>query len=245
MNPEQTTTSVTDDELLFFHWQDGLDAARSQQIARALQTDPTLAARFAALAGDLGLLRDTHEPAADPDFVARLSARIPREATIPEPNRQHAPRQRPRGWPMALAAGLVATIALVLGGRDPAPVNPVPPPTIAESAVDESGRLARQVAFALETSAEELSMLPEQDTAARERMVAAWISQNELFAEAARRAGDERLARTLRSFEPLLRSLQSAEPSRKDAIREQLEFEWDMMHTQLRQRTSKTKPVRT
>lgn len=235
--PNTPIDPVSDDDLLFFHWQDGLDAARMQQIADGLRRDPVLAARHAALIADLAQLRDHQEPAADALLEARLlkSLTSAQTAVAPTANR----RAIRIGVPLAAAVALA--IGLTTNWRDPTPQSPDPPQRIATSGPGD--RLARQVAFELDTASGNLARLPELDPAARAALIDQWLMQNQALAAAAERAGETRLARTLRAFEPLLRELEAPNAARADDARAQLEFEWLWMHTQLRHRTSKNIPT--
>lgn len=245
MTNESPNIPVTDEELLFFHWQDGLDADRSQEIARVLRSDPALAARYAALVGDLGLLRDG-EPAADPAFANRLLAALPQDPDRLAARVTRKPRRRPWAMPLAAAAVLAIAVTLPHPWRKPAPPDTIPElPVPVVSRTPDADRIARQVAMELDSAERDLDTLTTRDRADRERLVAEWILQNRVYAAAAQRAGDDRLARTLRSFEPLLQALASPDSESDGDIRAQLEFEWDMMHTKLRARTSKSMPVRT
>jgi len=240
MHTESTNTPtdpISDDDLLFFHWQDGLDVARMQQIAECLRRDPLLAARHAALVADLAQLRDHQAPASDDLLEARLLKSLTSAQSAAAPNAHR------RAWRIGvpLAAAVALAIGLTANWRDPAPPSPDPPHRIATSSPGD--RLARQVAFELDAAGSNLARLPELDPAARAALIDQWLMQNQALAAAAERAGETRLARTLRAFEPLLRELEAPNAARANDARAQLEFEWLWMHTQLRHRTSNDLPT--
>lgn len=228
---------ISDDDLLLFHWQDGLDDTRRREIADALARDAELGARYARLVADLARFGHVPEPPVDAVRQARWARAI----------RDDASKQRARPtWfvPLALAAGVGALAIVGPQWRTPE----VKPPTsistpIAAAQVADEARVARSVRVHLAEAGAGLSSWSEQaDDATRRALVQRWIDDQRALAQAADAAGDAQLARTLRAFEPLLRDLANDAPAASYAEREQLAFEWSVMQTKLAASPSKPSP---
>jgi hypothetical protein len=227
---------IPDDDLLLFHWQDGLDDTRRREIADALVRDAELGARYARLVADLTRFRHVPELQVDAVQQARWMRAI-REA-------QRPPRSSPRRhWPLALAAGIAALAVFAPIGRPPQvdPSAPSPMPMATMDRGDEA-RVARGVRVHLAEAGEGLSQWSTQPEATRRALVQRWIDDQRALAQAADAAGDAQLARTLRAFEPLLRDLANDAPQAANAEREQLAFEWSVMQTKLAASQSKPSP---
>lgn len=228
---------ISDDDLLLFHWQDGLDEARRREIAAALARDAELGARYARLVADLARFGHVTETPHDAVRQARWLQAI-REAQRPA-------RSTPRWqWPLALAAGLAALAIFVPIG--PPPGDDTPSPSVAPVAAshrDDEARIARSVRVHLAEAGADLSSWSDQaDDATRRALVQRWIDDQRALAQAADAAGDAQLARTLRAFEPLLRDLANDVPAASRPEREQLAFEWAAMQTMLAASPSKSSP---
>lgn len=228
---------ISDDDLLLFHWQDGLDDTRRREIADALARDAELGARYARLVAELARFGHVPEPQVDAVRHARW-ARAIRDGAAKQ-------RARPRWFvPLALAAG-VGALAIVgpqwrTSAIDPPTVMPTP---IAASQRDDGARVARSVRVHLAEAGAGLSSWSEQaDDATRRALVQRWIDDQRALAQAADAAGDAQLARTLRAFEPLLRDLANDTPAASNAERDQLAFEWSVMQTKLAASPSKPSP---
>lgn len=241
---EQTTDSnspVSDDELLFFYWRDGLSDSRQRDIAQALKRDPTLQQRLAALSADLGALQAPAEAEADDLYAARLLRQFDHtrsESQAPEASASKPDRARVWLWPVAAA---VLLGVLVWRQPNPGPEDTDSPPV---SAADpnplQAESLNRRVAVELEQTSAQFGRLDQLDASAREDLLTTWRNQNELFALAAERNGDTQLARTLRAFAPLLDALNDADAQHRDVVLSQLQFEYTVMHTKLLHASSKS-----
>lgn len=223
---------ISDDDLLLFHWQDGLDETRRREIAEALARDAELGARYARLVADLARFGALPEPAVDALREARWWRAVRGDAA----GVRRPPRWR---WPLALAAG-VAAIAVVWPGRPPSRDTAGSPTAVVERG--DEARVARSVRVHLADAGADLSQWSEQPDATRRRLVQRWIEDQRALARAAESAGDAQLARTLRAFEPLLRDLARGAPESALAEREQLAFEWSAMQTKLAASPSKPSP---
>ena len=86
-----------------------------------------------------------------------------------------------------------------------------------------------------------LADLPANDPQRRRELVDEVIEQNRMYARAAQMQGDERLARVLRAFEPVLLAL-AEPPSAADGdlgARSQIDFELGILQTKLARSPSK------
>ena len=227
---------ISDDELLLFHWQDGLDAARRREIAAALTRDARLGARYARLVADLDRLGQLPTPPDDELRSARWQRALRDDGT--------KPAARDWRWPLALAATVAALAWWPLqrahDARDLASAALPPDATVARASPSDPALIARSVRVQLSDASAELPSLFTQPADVRAALVQRWIDEQRALARAADAAGDAQLARTLRAFEPLLRDLAAGEPTAAGADREQLAFEWAVMQTKLA--TSRSKP---
>ena len=71
---------ISDDDLLLFHWQDGLDDTRRHEIADALARDAALGARYARLVAELARFGHVPEPQIDAVLQARWARAADRDA---------------------------------------------------------------------------------------------------------------------------------------------------------------------
>ena len=223
MNP------ITDDDLVLYHYRDGLDAERIAQIAAALATSPTLRDRYVAIERAVGQFgQDEIAPA--PDFNARLWERL-------EPKLEHAgvitssasarsgtnvskqgALDRFRAWLVpaqlwpAAAAATVLVVAISAGflvGRQSVTVSP----PVASVKVDAAAArvLEAYVAANLRATERVLLTASNSDDASllegNRELAQSLVESNRLYALAAARAGNTRLANFLRELEPVLISL--------------------------------------
>ncbi len=211
-------TQIRDDDLILFHYRDGLDAERLAQIAQALQASPELAARFARLKALLDSAQETSLPQPDAQFEARLWAKLqPRLApdnVVPLASavqRRSAARPPVRWWmATAAAAALVMAIGFYAGRYSATSPAPSPPPTLAKAG--SSGRVldAYVAAHLRQTEGLLLTALNSDSSELRggdAELAASLVDSNRLYAVAAQRAGNARLADFLRQLEPLLLEL--------------------------------------
>lgn len=231
---------ISDDDLLLFHWQDGLDAARRREIATALAQDRELGARYARLVADLERLAHVPDPAADDLRNARWQRALADAQRVPQ-------RARDWRWPLAIAATLAALAWWPLQHRRdatdvPGGVALTPTAVTSDDARIDAGSVARSVRVQLSDARSGLRTLSSQPTEVRAALVQRWINDQRALARAADAAGDAQLARTLRAFEPLLRDLAAGEPQATVGDREQLAFEWAVMQTKLAAAPSKPSP---
>ena len=231
--------AINDDDLILYHYDDGLTPERRDVIAAALVVSPEMRARYACLRATLATADRIVPAAPDAGFEQRvwqsLEARMASDAaSAPSPVLPAFPRrgtagsrqQRPRSrWRTGLAAA--ASVVLILGagffaGRNSLPEAPVSPPVAAHSAETQlAARVldAYVAAHLRETEGVLLTALNSDSddlAAGNAELAAALVESNRLYASAARNAGNTRLAEFLRQMEPVL--IELANPPRGDGI---------------------------
>jgi hypothetical protein len=229
---------ISDNDLLLYHYRDGLDATERERIRIALREEPALAARLQALINQLD------EAAAMPEVPAPQEARQRWEAALALAQRNEAATLKEARfdifhwlrWP---AFGVAALLAIVVATRLDVGTQPrvieqtatnVAAPTDAPALPYERGMQVH-----LASTERQLAELTSASAPQRAALIDAVIAQNRLYALAAERAGDERLARALRSFAPILENL-ADEPSSGAASSgdlAQLNFELRVMQARL------------
>ncbi|MBK9656249.1 MAG: hypothetical protein IPO66_12590 [Rhodanobacteraceae bacterium] len=225
---------INDDELLLYHYQDGLEAARMEAIGRLLRSDPDLARRYQQLRAELAQIPAPAEMQPSAAAQDRWRLRLQQRAGTELPT--HPPR---RHWTMTLAGATLVLLGVAIGTRiaeRSAPVTEIPIAATADPLPLQRGlrshfRDARAV----------LAQLPLDDPAQRSALVNDIVAQNRLYERAALAQGDERLARVLRAFEPVLAELaKEPVPGESDSgARAQLDFELAVMQTKMSRSPSK------
>lgn len=219
---------ISDDELLCFHYEDGLSAERRAQITQSLAADASLRLRLTELRRVLTALQQMPLPA-----PAELTRRRWRQALDLAASRDQArPRQSRRYWEFALACTLLL-LGVGIGMR----VNDSP--QVAPAFVQAADpALLRGVRAHLSDTRMVLAQWTTSAPAQRDALLREVLAQNRAYIGVAERTGDLRLARVLRAFEPVLRQLDEAatDPEQGAGARAQLDFELGAMQTKL-QRT--------
>jgi anti-sigma factor RsiW len=217
MNP------ISDEDLVLYHYRDGLDAAALAEIAAALDASGELRARYAALERTLARVDALPAPEPDAGFNARLWRNL-------EPRLQTRTRVERTSWlerlhawltpPRLAFAGAACTLALAVGigfyaGRQSAPEAPA----VASADAAAARVLDAYVAEHLRATEGVLMTASNSDSAtlldSNRELAASLVESNRLYALAAARAGNTQLADFLRQLEPILISLanQPASPS--------------------------------
>jgi hypothetical protein len=241
-------SSITDDDLVLYHYRDGLDAAHIEQITTALATSPTLRERYTEIeraVAHFGQHETTLDPdhvgqdetAPDPDLGARLWRRLEpqlKEAGViasPSAAREHASVtaqsvfDRLPAWLAPLRTGLALTplrtafvaaavlvVAVAAGfllGRQSVTVSP----PVASTAADAAAARVLDAYVAANLRATERVLLTASNSGdaslleGNREIAQSLVESNRLYALAAARAGNARLANFLRQLEPVLLSL--------------------------------------
>ncbi|HZR03196.1 MAG TPA: hypothetical protein VFA81_08515 [Burkholderiales bacterium] len=223
-------TPITDDDLVLYHYQDGLDTARIEEITAALATSPALRERYAAIERAIAHFGQ-HEMAPNPDLGARLWRRL--EPRLEEAGVVATPSSSPRRyasvtwqramdrlraslgptprWP-ALVAAAVVVVAIGAGfflGRQSVTVSPTTASTVANAAASRvldayvaANLRAAEGVLLTASNSEDASLLE-----GNRELAQSLVESNRLYALAAARTGNARLADFLRQLEPVLLSL--------------------------------------
>jgi hypothetical protein len=226
---------ISDSDLLLYHYGDGLDAAERDRIRAALSAQPQLARRLRSIVEQL----DTAATMPSAPVPAHIQQRW--QAAIEEAARNEAAlakRLRPvvylSRW---RAVGVTATIVLVIvigvrlgmqSARDDLSQDRSPGSSEVATNIASSERGLR---WHLASAEQQLAELDAASGEERDRLIDTVIGQNRLYAIAAERSGDQRLARALRSFTPILERL--ADDSGASGELAQLNFELRVMQARL------------
>ncbi|HEX5122476.1 MAG TPA: hypothetical protein VFV97_04445 [Rhodanobacteraceae bacterium] len=208
MNP------ISDEDLVLYHYRDGLDAAALADIAAALDASDELRARYAALERTLARVDTLPVPEPDAGFNARLWRNLEPRLQTRKLVERTSWLERLHAWltpPRLAFAGAACALALALGigfyaGRQSAPEAPVASTQAAAARV-----LDAYVAEHLRATEGVLMTASNSDSTtlldSNRELAASLVESNRLYALAATRAGNTQLADFLRQLEPILISL--------------------------------------
>ena len=245
---------MTDDELLLFHFSDGLSAERVAQIQTALANDADLRKRLALLQAHLSTLSAKADVALPAPVQRRLQLKLRQlQSASMAPARApfwHLPGTQ-SAWLLpafAASAGALVMWLYTYQGAMPntqppntQPLASAPAPAAATSAPAQTMSLPALRAHLLQTQ----TLLENFDpNNAQERaLLGEIIAQNQSYAMRAQRLGRGDLARVLRALEPVLVEVENLkEPGARAALINQFEFEADSLQTKLQARASKQAP---
>lgn len=224
---------INDDELLLYFYQDGLDAARREAITQLLRSDLELARRYQQLRAELGQIPAPTDAPPSAAAQDRWRLRLQQRAAAATPSRS------PRTFAMTLAGATLVLLGVAIGTRIAEQAAPVAAPEFA--AVADPLPLQRGLRSHFRDARAVLAQLPLDDAGRRSELVNDIVAQNRLYERAALAQGDERLARVLRAFEPVLAELAKApaEGQSDSGARAQLDFELGVMQTKMSRSPSK------
>ena len=230
---------ISDDDLLLYHYRDGLDAAERARIGAAISTDPALAQRLQALVARLdaaAALPEVPVPAATQqrwqDALERATQKdaVSDAARAPRTGRFFTNLQ----WPVAAAVAVLASVVTIQLATRPSPELTAEVATPAAASAYERG-----LKFHLASTERQLAGLDSATPEERARLIEAIVSQNRIYALAAERAGEPQLARVLRAFAPILEDL-THDGGDNSANIAQLSFELRVMQGRLSADTDAT-----
>jgi hypothetical protein len=225
---------ISDEELLFYHYGDGLGVSERDNIAKALATDAALAARLKQL-------------------IAELDAATPRAVSVPEASQQrwraalataanarsqrNAPSAAKSFWKMNTAFALAAVLSIAVGitfwqKQDSSPMIASVKPAVGDAA---NARFERSLNWYLSDTEQQLASLKQLRVDERTPVLERVLVQNRMYAIAADRADEPRYARALRGFAPVIESISGADTDTSDleAGIAQLKFELKVMQARL------------
>jgi anti-sigma factor RsiW len=231
---------ISDDDLLLYHYRDGLEPAERARIGAALAEHPELAQRLQRLVHRLD------EAAAIPEvpvpmevqqrWKAALNGAMRSEATrvVPLKAPRRAPFSNPRWLALAATVAVVAIGVTLWKAREPThPPIAQNPPAAAGNGNDVTA-YERGLAVHLVSTQRQLASLEQATPEERTRLVAAIVEQNRIYALAAEKAGEPQLARVLRAFTPVLESLTKDDAAASEESIAQLGFELRVMQGRLK-----------
>jgi hypothetical protein len=223
--------AISDNDLILYFYRDGLDAGRIGQIDAALRASPDLRGRYAALQRMLGEVDAVPAIEADPGFTdrvwRRLAARIEPRAAATWRDHLRALLRSLLAPRLAFAATCLLAAAVGIGyyaGRSSVSGAPERQNAMAERVLDA------YVAAHLRATEGLLLTAANSDSAGiragNADLAQNLVDSNRLYAAAAARAGNTRLADFLRQLEPVLIDLanQPADASveSRDGLRDYL-----------------------
>jgi hypothetical protein len=223
---------ISDEDLVLYHYRDGLEAERLSELEKAIAEDVELAARYQRLRTELETAASVfvvQEP--DARFEDRLwknlEAQLPAEPLVLRARRWFRQNTARRLIPVAALAGAVA-IGVFLGRATVEPDIAVPKLTQPEITFDEDGGARVFAAYLtehLETTERALLIAansPDEAETARE-LARALIVANRLYAAAAERADRPQMVHFLRELEPVLLLLANSRlPADQEAVRDSI-----------------------
>jgi len=240
--PEDPIAAALDEDLVLYHYRDGLPPERIEAIAAALEASPELRARYAELTALLAAADAVPVPAPPADFERRLWRRLEarwdadRAAQATATHGRHGRRPRARGRAFAMAAALIVALGAgtLIGMHVLAPTPAAPPvatvPPAAAPAPDDALAARLLDAYAAEHLRASQGLLltalnaGDSSLAAQgPELAAALVENNRLYAAAATRAGNLRLAALLQQLEPLLIELANPPPADGIEVRKGLQ----------------------
>jgi hypothetical protein len=213
---------ISDEDLVLYHYRDGLDAAALAGIAAALDASEPLRARYASIERTLARVDALPEPEPDRDFNARLWRNLEPRLRPRAVAGRTSWRERLQAWlspPHLAVAGAACALALAVGlgfyaGRHTAPQAEVASTQAAARVLDAyvAEHLRATEGVLMTASNSDSTTLLDSNRA----LAASLVESNRLYALAAQRAGNTQLADFLRQLEPVLISL--ANPPASSAI---------------------------
>jgi negative regulator of sigma E activity len=237
---------ITDDILVLYHLNDGLDASVREAVETTLARDPVLRERLARLAADISELSQIETIAVPDDTQRRWHAALERAAatTKQEAAKVTKPVVPRRPWYRQWATiGTVAASSLVvlIGVRLLLPATPTAvatDPSTTAAASDGNVRFERSVRLYLAEARRQVETLAELPANEREEVLNLVLTHNRLYIAAAERAASPTVARSLRALNPVLETLED-EGMDRTALQggiAQVGFEMKVIQARLAQR---------
>ncbi len=233
---------IRDEDLLLYHYAEGLEPAERARIATALQNDASLSQRLRQMLADLESVSSQSRVTAPLPTRARWVAGLNAAAAADSGLKPKSAPWRGWNWGAAIAVGFAMALGVGIGMRLNVPAR-VEDAAIADrgmpSATDPSLQRGLRLHFA--ATEKMLVDVASADAPTRARLLGDVIEQNRLFALAAERAHEDRLARVLRAFDSLLLEMkdETLDTQSLQLQGERLEFELIVMQTKLAQTSSK------
>ncbi len=212
---------ISDEDLLLYHYGDGLDADAHRRIAAALDTQAELAARLQKMVAELDATVAT-ESAVPASAMRRWQASLERAGRVDNGAASNILAPALSGASFSWRAGLAAFgVVLLAAGislsmfttRTTPDLAPDGDPKVSATALatndpaNGASRYERGLQWHLAQTEQLLAGLGAASREEQAALIDKAMMQNRLYAIAADRAREDRLARVLRSFNPLLENL--------------------------------------
>ena len=219
---------MNEDTLILYYFDDGLSDRERQRLAAALEADPKLAARYAALCRDLDMIADPDDVDVPSHVVQRMHDSIDRVARPVLVDAPAAPRSFS---PLSFVWGAAVTAALAIGIGIGVYVSEETVPA-QQSHADP---FVRGMQVYLQDARDDITAMPVDGADDRAQLIMHIVEQNRLFERAATQNQSADLARVLRAFEPILLKLASEDitPLEAETLRTQLTFELSVVLTKI------------
>jgi hypothetical protein len=232
---------IRDEDLLLYHYGEGLDPALRAEVAAQLRADAGLVQRFRQLLADLEAVSSQSQVSAPAATRARWSAHLQAAAAAEARGARKPAVWRSPRWSVVLATVAALGVGMYIGSD--MRTSPAVPDMVAVAAADSApnGSFERGLRLHLAQTERLLVGLDSTDPATRANLLNDVIEQNRLFARAATLAKEDRLARVLRSFDALLVEMagESVDSTALQSNSDRLGFELAVMQTKLAQAPSK------
>jgi hypothetical protein len=226
---------ITDDDLLLYHYRDGLEPAERARIGAALAEQPELAQRLHRLVARLDAAAAIPEVPVPAETQQRWRAALDQGAIRQTTDATAQPGRSPSSFRW-LAAATIAGLAILLGIQfSRSPINPgvdESPIVASNPEATDAAAYERGLKFHLASTEQQLADLGSASPEERTRLIETISAQNRMYALAADRAGEPQLARVLRAFAPILDSL-AQDGGDSSAALAQLSFELRVMQGRL------------
>ena len=224
---------ISDDDLLLYHYREGLEPADRARIGAALSDNPEVAQRLHRLVTRLDAVAAIPEVPVPEATMNRWRAAID-AAAAGQTTAPATPLRRPQTTHRWLAAAAVAILAIAAAfqfNRE-VPEERVAEAPPAAAPTDPGVAYERGLKFHLASTEQTLATLDSASPGERARLLETISAQNRMYALAADRAGEPQLARVLRAFAPILDSLAEGGGDSTAALA-QLSFELRVMQGRL------------
>ena len=144
--------TISDDDLVLYHYRDGLDAARIDEIRDALAASANLRERYASLERVLARVDAEPEPEPDADFSARLWQKLEPRLPTRRVERRRDPGERRRIETVAVVVEDEILVADRVHASTPSGSN-------APRSLRTARKIACLLALSLSESASEISSI--------------------------------------------------------------------------------------
>ena len=193
---------ITDNDLILYFYRDGLEKHRIDEIDDALFASPPLRRRYMALKRMLSNVDKAPSTEPDPQFTDRIWRKLAAQIDV-EPAARISRRRVFTPMRFAMAASLLLAVAAGIGyyaGRTSAPQNVMAARVLDAYVADHLRATEGLLLTASNSDSTEV-------LAGNRELAQSLVQSNRLYAIAAVRAGNTRLADFLRRLEPVLLDL--------------------------------------